>query len=175
VGHRVVSACAESAGVSFSKFKSHGVTAVVNHPEGVALRLAALSSFMNRSGTGVAAMLSFYKIPTSQLIVVHDELDLEPGVVRLKFGGGHAGHNGLRDIARMLGSTEFHRVRVGIGRPEGRMPPADYVLGRFDEMEEAFLPDVLALSCRGIEALATSGLLAAQQLIHPHQGPARST
>jgi PTH1 family peptidyl-tRNA hydrolase len=174
VGHRVVSACAETAQVSFSKFKSHGVTAVVNHPEGVALRLAALSSFMNRSGTGVAAMLSFYKIPTSQLIVVHDELDLAPGVVRLKFGGGHAGHNGLRDIARMLGTGDFHRVRVGVGRPEGRMPPADYVLGRFEAAEEAFLPDVLTLACRGVEALATSGLVAAQQLIHPQAGPAHS-
>jgi len=174
VGHRVVSGCAQSAGVSFSKFKSHGVTAVVNHPEGVALRFAALSSFMNRSGTGVAAMLSFYKIPPSQLIVVHDELDLTPGVVRLKFGGGHAGHNGLRDIARLLGTTDFHRVRVGIGRPEGRMPPADYVLGRFDQSEEDFLPEVIARACRGIEVLATEGLLAAQQLIHPEPGPTPS-
>jgi len=175
VGHRVVSACAENAQVSFSKFKSHGVTAVVNHPEGVALRLAALSSFMNRSGTGVAAMLSFFKIPTDQLIVVHDELDLAPGVVRLKYGGGHAGHNGLRDIARMLGTSDFHRVRVGIGRPEGRMPPADYVLGRFDDIEEAFLPEVLGRACQGVEALATQGLLAAQQLIHPQAGPTSST
>jgi PTH1 family peptidyl-tRNA hydrolase len=174
VGHRVVSACADTAGVSFSKFKSHGVTAVVNHPEGVALRLAALSTFMNRSGTPVAAMLSFFKIPTTQLIVIHDELDLEPGVVRLKHGGGHAGHNGLRDIARMLGTTDFHRVRVGIGRPEGRMPPADYVLGRFEQYEEADLPGVLARACQGAEAIATKGLVAAQQLIHPQAGPGSS-
>jgi len=167
VGHRVVSACCESAGANFQKFKSHGVTALVNHPEGVGLRFAALSSFMNRSGTPVAAMLSFHKIPPAQLIVVHDELDLAPGVVRLKFGGGHAGHNGLRDIARMLGTTDFYRIRVGIGRPEGRMPPADYVLGRFDPDEEATLPDVLSLACRGAEAIAVSGLTAAQQLIHP--------
>jgi peptidyl-tRNA hydrolase, PTH1 family len=169
VGHRVVSACAESAGVSFSKFKSHGVTALVNHPDGVGLRFAALSSFMNRSGTPVAAMMSFYKIPPTQLIVVHDELDLAPGVVRLKFGGGHAGHNGLRDIARMLGTSDFYRIRVGIGRPEGRMPPADYVLGRLSADEEAGLPDTLSLACRGAELLAVSGLTAAQQLIHPPQ------
>jgi PTH1 family peptidyl-tRNA hydrolase len=161
--------------VSFSTFKSFGATAAVNHPEGAVLRLAALTSFMNRSGTGVAAMLSFYKIPTSQLIVVHDELDLAPGVVRLKFGGGHAGHNGLRDIARMLGTPDFHRVRVGIGRPLVPMPPADYVLGAFHSEEEAWLPEVLGLACQAAEALATRGLVAAQQLIHPQTGPTSST
>lgn len=167
VGFRVVAACAESAGVSFQKFKSHGVTAAITLPDGVVLRLGAPSSFMNLSGTPVHAMLAFHKIPPDQLIVVHDELDLAPGVVRLKFGGGHAGHNGLRDIARMLGTTDFHRVRVGIGRPEGRMPPADYVLGRFSAEDEAALGEVLALSCRGAEAIARQGLTAAQQLIHP--------
>jgi peptidyl-tRNA hydrolase, PTH1 family len=159
--------CAESAGVSFQKFKSHGVSAAVKHPAGVTLRLGAPSSFMNRSGGPVQAMLAFYKIPPKQLIVVHDELDLAPGVVRLKFGGGHAGHNGLRDIARMLGTTDFHRVRVGIGRPEGRIPPADYVLGRFSPEEEATLPEVLSIACRGAEAIALQGLTPAQQLIHP--------
>lgn len=163
----MVAACAESAGVGFQKFKSHGVTAVIKHPAGVVLRLGATSSYMNRSGGPVAAMLAFHKIPPSRLIVVHDELDLAPGVVRLKFGGGHAGHNGLRDIARMLGSADFHRVRVGIGRPEGRMDPADYVLGRWSTEEEAALPGVLAISCQGAQAIALQGLTAAQQLIHP--------
>lgn len=167
VGFRVVAACAESASVTFQKFKSHGVTGAIKHPSGVTLRLAAPSSFMNRSGTPVAAMASFHKIPPERIIVIHDELDLEPGVVRLKFGGGHAGHNGLRDIARMLGTTDFGRVRVGIGRPEGRMPPADFVLGRFSAAEEEALPAVLELACRGAEAMATEGLLAAQQRIHP--------
>lgn len=165
----MVSACAETAGVTFSKFKSHGATALVKHPEGVGLRFAALSSFMNRSGTPVAAMMAFYKIPPTQLIVVHDELDLAPGVVRIKFGGGHAGHNGLRDIARMLGTADFFRIRIGIGRPEGRMPPADYVLGPWSAEEERALPDVLSLACRGAEVLAVSGLTVAQQLIHPPQ------
>ena len=112
-------------------------------------------------------MAYFHKIPPERIIVIHDELDLEPGVVRLKFGGGHAGHNGLRDISRMLGTTDFGRVRVGIGRPEGRMPPADYVLGRFSAAEEEALPAVLTLACQGAEAMAIEGLLAAQQRIHP--------
>ena len=98
----MVAACADSAGKSFQKFKSHGVLAAVSHPAGVTLRLAALSSFMNRSGGPVQAMLAFHKIPPAQLVVVHDDLDLPHGTIRLKFGGGHAGHNGLKDIARAL-------------------------------------------------------------------------
>ena len=167
IGFRVVSACASHAGVSFQKFKSHGVMASIPHPSGVTLRLGAPSSFMNRSGTPIAAMLAFYKIPTSHLIVVHDDLDLGAAVVRLKFGGGHAGHNGLRDIARMLGTTDFFRVRVGIGRPDDRRPAADYVLDAFSPSEETAIPDTLTLACRGAEALVVDGLLSAQNLIHP--------
>jgi len=171
VGHRVVAGCAQSASVNFQKFKSHGVIATIKHPASVTLRLAALSSFMNRSGPPVQAMLAFHKIPPSQLIVVHDELDLAPGVIRLKMGGGHAGHNGLRDIARALGTTDFLRVRVGIGRPEGRMPPADYVLGRWSEDEERVLSATLSRACEAIEILATEGLLAAQGRIHQATPP----
>ena len=167
VGFRVVASCATQAGVSFQKFKSHGVMSAIQHPAGFTLRLGAPGSFMNRSGTPVAAMLAFYKIPANQLVVVHDDLDLDAGVVRLKFGGGHGGHNGLRDIARMVGTTDFHRVRVGIGRPIDARPPADYVLDAFSTSEEATLPDTLTLACRAIEALVVDGLLSAQNLIHP--------
>lgn len=166
VGQMVVAACAESAGVSFQKFKSHGVMAQVRSGERT-LRLAALSSYMNRSGGPVQALLAFHKIPASQLVVVHDDLDLPAGTVRLKFGGGHAGHNGLKDIARALGTLDFYRIRVGIGRPEGRVPPADYVLQRFSAPEQAGLPEVLRIACDAVEALVTEGLVAAQQKIHP--------
>lgn len=172
VGHRVISACAENAGVSFSSFKSHGVTASIKHPSGITLRLAVLSSFMNRSGAGVKALLSFYSIPSSQLIVVHDELDLDFGVVRIKSGGGNAGHNGLKDITTHLGNPDFLRIRVGIGRPPGRQDPADYVLSRFVANEEASLPEVLDRACRAAEAVAVSGLVHAQQVIHSESGPA---
>lgn len=171
VGHRVLSACAENAGVSFSKVKSHGVSALVRHPSGVSLRLSVLTSFMNLSGAPVKSLLSFFSIPISQLIVVHDELDVDFGTVKIKYGGGHAGHNGLKDIQRHLGTPDFLRVRVGIGRPPGRQDPADYVLGRFSEDEEAQLPVVLERSCRALEAIAVSGLTAAQQMIHSEQGP----
>jgi peptidyl-tRNA hydrolase, PTH1 family len=156
--------------VSFTKFKSHGMTASITHPAGLTMRLATLSSFMNRSGNPVQAMMAFHKIPAGNLVVVHDELDLAPGVVRLKFGGGHAGHNGLRDIAQALGTGDFFRIRVGIGRPETRQPTADYVLGRFSADAEAALPQTIALCCEAIEALVTKGLEPAQGLIHPQTG-----
>ena len=163
----VVAGCAESASVGFQKFKSHGVIASVAHPSGLTLRLAALTSYMNRSGGPVQAMLAFHKIPPKQLVVVHDDLDLPFGVVRLKFGGGHAGHNGLKDIQRALGPPDFARVRVGIGRPDGPRPVADYVLQRFGAEHEAELPAVMRLACDAVEALVTEGLTAAQQKIHP--------
>lgn len=165
----MVAAYGDSAGTSFQKFKSHGVLATVSHAAGFTLRLAALSSFMNRSGGPVQAMLAFHKIPPAQLVVVHDDLDLSHGTIRLKFGGGHAGHNGLKDIARALGTLDFHRVRVGIGRPDDPRPMADYVLQRFSADQEAQLPGVLRLACDAVEALVTEGLTAAQQKIHPPQ------
>jgi len=166
-GHQAIAWCADSAGVSFQKFKSHGHHAAVRHPSGVTLRLATLTSYMNLSGSGTQAMLRFFSIPPSQLIVVHDELDLAPGVVRLKWGGGHAGHNGLRDIARALGTTDFYRVRIGIGRPADNRPVADYVLDRWSAEEAAAATAWQQAACRGAEAIAVSGLQAAQQLIHP--------
>ena len=120
------------------------------------------------------AMLSFYSIPSSQLIVIHDELDLDFGVVRIKNGGGHAGHNGLKDIHTHLGTADFIRVRVGIGRPPGRQDPADYVLSRFGADEEASLPEVLGRACRAADAVAVSGVVQAQQIIHSESGPSQA-
>ncbi len=85
-------------------------------------------TFMNLSGRAVGNLSRYFKFEPEEILVVHDELDFEPGVIRLKKGGGHAGHNGLRDIAANLGSKDFYRLRVGIGRPPGRQSVADYVL-----------------------------------------------
>lgn len=87
-------------------------------------------TYMNHSGRAVAALCRFYKIPIDALIVAYDELDLDPGVVRLKSGGGHGGHNGLRDICAALGSRDFHRLRIGIGHPGHKDAVVDYVLSR---------------------------------------------
>ncbi|QJD30745.1 aminoacyl-tRNA hydrolase [Methylococcus geothermalis] len=112
-------------------------------------------TFMNRSGLAVAAIARFYKIAPEHVLVVHDELDFEPGVVRIKRDGGHGGHNGLRDIMARLGSGKFMRLRIGIGRPVGPMAVADYVLAApsavdrqaiFGAIEKAAgcLPELLA-------------------------------
>lgn len=85
-------------------------------------------TFMNRSGQAVGLVARYYKIKIGEILVVHDELDFEPGMIKLKKGGGHAGHNGLRDIVAHLGSNDFYRLRVGIGRPPGGLKVADYVL-----------------------------------------------
>ena len=95
---------------------------------------------MNTSGGPVAALAAFYKVPPGRLVVVHDELDVPFGSVRLKFGGGDNGHNGLRSITRALGTREYYRVRFGIGRPPGRMDPAAFVLRDFTAAERKDLP-----------------------------------
>ncbi len=104
----------------------HGRVGAINLTEPV--HLLAPLTFMNRSGLAVAAMARFYKIAPEHILVVHDELDFGPGVVRIKRDGGHGGHNGLRDIMAQLGSGGFLRLRIGIGRPAGSMAVADYVL-----------------------------------------------
>jgi PTH1 family peptidyl-tRNA hydrolase len=94
------------------------------------VRVIAPSTFMNLSGQSIASMLSFYRIDPSQLLVIHDDLDLEPGSVRLKLGGGHGGHNGLRDICSRLGVSTFPRIRIGIGHPGANRDVSSYVLKR---------------------------------------------
>lgn len=106
--------------------------------------LAVPRSYMNQSGGPVKALASYYRVPAGSVLVVHDELDLDPGTVKMKSGGGLNSHNGLRDIAKSLGTRDFQRVQVGIGRPPGRMAPASYVLKPFAKSERAELPITLA-------------------------------
>lgn len=122
--------------------------------------LALPQSFMNRSGAPVASLLGYYKRPVQDLIVVHDDLDLPFGAVRVKRGGGHRGHNGLRDIIQHVGA-DFNRVRVGIGRPPDGWDPADFVLGRWTDQERAALDDVIDLAADAVEAILNDGVDAA--------------
>ncbi|HEX6931143.1 MAG TPA: aminoacyl-tRNA hydrolase, partial [Streptosporangiaceae bacterium] len=115
----------------------------------------------------IVAMARFYKIPASRLVVVHDELDLPFGTIRLKLGGGDGGHNGLRSLTRSLATRDYYRVRVGIGRPPGRQDPADYVLRDFSAAERKELPLVLERAADAVEALLRLGLEAAQNEFHP--------
>jgi PTH1 family peptidyl-tRNA hydrolase len=148
-------------------FKSHKANALVAEgwvrPGGPKLILAKPNTFMNLSGGPVANLLKFYGIEPLNLIVLHDELDIDFDVVRLKSNGGHGGHNGLRDIIAAIGTNEFDRVRIGIGRPPGRQDAADFVLSNFNSSERDVLPHVLAHVCDAVDMIATVGILAAQQ------------
>lgn len=128
--------------------------------------LAQPMTYMNVSGGPVAALVRFYKVPLEQVIVVHDELDIDFGKVRLKRGGGEGGHNGLRSISQSLGSKDYLRVRLGIGRPPGRQDPADYVLADFPSRDKV---DVELLIGDGVDAvtdLVHTGLEATQGRFH---------
>jgi PTH1 family peptidyl-tRNA hydrolase len=128
--------------------------------------LAVPSSYMNESGGPVKALMQFFSIDAEQLVVVHDELDIPSGEVRLKKGGGEGGHNGLRSISSSLGTKDYLRVRVGIGRPPGRMEPADYVLRDFSLSERKDLPFLIGDAADATEQLVAEGLLATQQRWH---------
>lgn len=118
-------------------------TRVGNPGSSTPVVLAQPLSFMNRSGGPIKALLEFYDIPVDRLVVAHDDLDLDFDVLRVKFGGGDGGHNGLRSIRSALGTGEYARVRLGIGRPPGSQDPADYVLKPFSSAQRVSLPDFL--------------------------------
>jgi len=128
--------------------------------------LAKPSTYMNVSGGPVAALAKYYDVPLDRIVLVHDELDIPFADVRLKRGGGEGGHNGLRDTSKALGTKDYVRVRVGIGRPPGRMDPADFVLKDFAKPEAKDLPWLLDRAADAVEAVLVEGLEAAQQRFH---------
>jgi PTH1 family peptidyl-tRNA hydrolase len=135
-------------------------------PGGPKLILAMPNSFMNVSGGPVSSLAKFYGVPAERVVVVHDELDIPFDTVKLKVGGGHGGHNGVRDVAKALGTADFPRVRVGIGRPPGRQDAADWVLDPFSSAERTQLPNLVGDAADAVEQLVGEGLLAAQQRWH---------
>jgi PTH1 family peptidyl-tRNA hydrolase len=124
--------------------------------------LAIPLCYMNESGGPIKSILDFYDVPLENLIVVHDELDIDFAAIRLKLGGGDNGHNGLKSIKKSIGSGEYYRTRMGIGRPQGRQDPADFVLSQFSAGERKELPELISRSCEAIETLVTRGLDLAQ-------------
>ncbi|WP_028652945.1 aminoacyl-tRNA hydrolase [Nocardioides halotolerans] len=120
-------------------------------------------SYMNEVGGPVKALLSFYKVGPERLVAVHDELDIAFDTMRVKLGGGDNGHNGLRSIRGSLGTGDFYRVRVGIGRPPGRQDPADFVLSNYSSAERKVLPFQVDRAADAVEALVTLGLAETQQ------------
>jgi PTH1 family peptidyl-tRNA hydrolase len=123
-------------------------------------------SFMNESGGPVAALLTYYKVPLHRLVVVHDDLDLAGGTLRVKTGGGDGGHNGVRAVRAALGSGDFVRVRVGIGRPSTRQDPADYVLADFTRVERTELPALLERAADAVESVVAEGIVKAQNVFN---------
>lgn len=168
VGAHVIADLAARARTALSAHKG-GLSAARVHvpgPGGIPAILAVPTSYMNVSGPPVREIANFYKIPPERIVVVHDELDIDFALVRLKKGGGEGGHNGLRSISRSLGTKDYARVRVGIGRPPGRMDPADFVLRDFSPTERADLPLLIGDAADAVELLVQDGLLAAQQRFH---------
>ena len=124
--------------------------------------LAKPRAYMNESGGPVSGLLKFFKLDPANLVVVHDELDIDFGVLRCKFGGGDNGHNGLKSVRKSLGSGEYYRVRFGVGRPPGRQAPADFVLNEFSAAERKDLPFAVDRTADAVEFLLTDGLEATQ-------------
>jgi PTH1 family peptidyl-tRNA hydrolase len=167
VGNMVLAELADRVSAPFNSHRTNSLVAEGRSGlEGPRLILAKPGSFMNLSGGPVAALLNFYKLDASRLIVVHDELDVPFDTLRLKFGGGHGGNNGIRDIIAALGTGDFTRVRVGIGRPPGRQPAADFVLRDFSADERKILPNLLGDAADAVELIAREGLSVAQLRWH---------
>lgn len=167
VGQMVLDVLADRLGESFRTHKTPNSVAEGRvRPGGPRLVLAKPHSFMNLSGGPVAALLTFYSVPAERLIVVHDELDVPFDSIRIKWGGGHGGHNGIRDILAATQDSDFARVRLGIGRPPGRQSAADFVLRDFSAAERETLPNTLSDAADAIEMIVDDGLAAAQQRYH---------
>lgn len=166
VGQDVVTAWAKRDGVGLKRLKAFGLVGTIPGQHTV---LVVPSGFMNTSGGPVAGLAAYYRTPPERVVVIHDDLDLPVGQLRLKHGGGHGGHNGLRDIIKALGTPEFQRVRVGIGRPPGRMDPADYVLRRMSREQRDQFEPVVARAIDATELLIRDGLEVAQQRFHGPQ------
>lgn len=166
VGHMVLAELADRAHTSFKNHKANAAVAEGRTGDEPRLILAKPNTFMNVSGGPVAALLRFYKVPVERLILIHDELDIPFDSIKLKVGGGHGGHNGVRDVAAVLGTPDFSRVRVGIGRPQGRQPAADFVLRDFSVEERKVLPNLLSDAADAVELVAAKGLIAAQLRFH---------
>lgn len=169
VGFRVVDLLATRTGGRFSRHRANA-DVLEGRLVGHRVILAKPRTYMNLSGGPVAGLVRYYHIPPADLVVVHDDLDLGFGVIRLKRGGGEGGHNGLRSISSALGTRDYLRVRVGIGRPPGRQDPADYVLKRFSSVERNELGLVLDRAADAVEALLTEGLERAQNRFHALSG-----
>ena len=169
VGYLVNDELAARVGGSFKSHKTGRADVVegrLGGPGGVRVVLARPRCYMNETGGPVSALMKFYKVPVERVVAVHDELDIPFDTLRVKVGGGDNGHNGLRSMRRSLDSGEFARVRVGIGRPPGRMAPADFVLQDYSSIEKKILPFQVDRAADAVESLITEGLEKTQNVFN---------
>jgi peptidyl-tRNA hydrolase, PTH1 family len=163
IGYRVADELARRMGVRLSVLRGCRAEVAdgrIGPPGAQAPRLILAKSrtFMNETGWAVTRLLSYYKLEPAQMIVVHDELDIDPGQLRVKFGGGDNGHNGLKAIRKSLGNGEFFRVRIGVGRPPGRQDPADYLLSNFPASAREAVEVEIGRAADAVESLVLVGL-----------------
>lgn len=167
VGQMVVDELARRMGAGF---KTHKARALVAEGRlgigGPKLVLAKPATYMNLSGGPTAALARFFDIDAGHVVAIHDEIDIPFDTIKLKIGGGEGGHNGLRDISKTLGTKDYYRVRVGVGRPTGRSDAASHVLKDFSGQEAKELPFLIDEAADAAELLITAGLLDAQQKFH---------
>jgi len=164
VGYLVADELASRMGGSFRAHKSGRADVVegrlggLGGVGGVRAVLARPRCYMNETGSPVATLAKFYKVPADMIVAIHDELDIGFDTLRVKLGGGDNGHNGLRSIRQSMGTGDYYRVRVGIGRPPGRQSPADYVLSDYSSSERKTLPFQVDKAADSVESLLTDGL-----------------
>ena len=165
IGFMVADRLAQRAGFKLAtkKFRSHFGSHVI---AGQKALLSKPQTYMNCSGDSVQPMAAFYKLKSTQILVIHDELDLPFGCVRIKQSGGSAGHNGLRSVSARLGGGDYPRVRVGIGRPTHGDNVTAHVLGAFNSVERASLDAVVERTCDAVEMLVSEGVVAAMNRVN---------
>jgi PTH1 family peptidyl-tRNA hydrolase len=165
-GFWFVDALAREHGVQLrAENKFSGELARIAAPGGDCWLLKPMT-YMNHSGRSVAALRNFYRLDPTRMLVVYDELDLAPGTARLKTGGGHGGHNGLRDIVAALGTRDFHRLRIGIGHPGHREAVVGYVLSRPGKAENDAISDAVEASLRHWDRISAGEMQAAMNSLH---------
>lgn len=173
VGFDVITQLCERWGMSVAGRKLFGALVSDGSIDGHPAQLARPQKYMNLSGQPVASLMGLHRITPEQVVVIHDDMGLPFGTVRLRRGGGHGGHNGLRDLIAHIG-REFLRVRVGIGRPSEGEDAADFVLARWGEEESARLPDVISTGSDAAEVILSEGIIAAMNRFNVREKPPRA-
>ncbi|WP_431233493.1 aminoacyl-tRNA hydrolase [Mycolicibacterium psychrotolerans] len=166
LGFMVADVLAGRIGAQFKVHKRSGAEIVTGRLAHRPVVLAKPRTYMNESGRQVGPLAKFYSVMPADIIVIHDELDIDFGRIRLKLGGGEGGHNGLRSVANALGTKNFQRVRIGVGRPPGRKDPAAYVLEPFTAAERTEVPAICEQAADATELLIEAGLETAQNQVH---------